>query len=271
MAEARELARAVPGLDLIVVRELDGEEHPDHDAAHEGTTDIVQTGRKGKFVGRYRFGTGSDLGEFAPEGVPDTLDKSQPIRDLLDTYRDLLKESRPIERYFAQEPDENGAAYAGADEATCIQCHAGAWAIWKRSRHAHAWRTLERQDEPPEPGNKKGHLKNAIWDPDCVRCHVTGFGQKTGFRGLDRENPEAPLVNVSCEACHGPSGDHAARAERGDPSYPGGPIAKVAGGAVNSLCVRCHDEDNSPAFGLQEYWKGLVRGKQREPVEHGKD
>ena len=271
VAEAKELARAVPGLDLIAVRELDGDEKPEQAGTHEGTTDIVTTGRKGKYVGRYRFGLGGDMGEFAPEAVIDSMEKSSEIKDVLAAYRDLLREDRLIERYYARSPDPNGAAYAGADEATCSQCHAKAWEIWKSSRHARAWSTLERQDLPEEPGDRKGHLKNAIWDPECVRCHVTGFGAKSGYRGLDHENAEAPLVNVTCEACHGPSGDHAQRAMKGDSSYPGGTIARVAGGAAWSLCVRCHDADNSTAFDLKEYWVGRVRGQQREPVAHGKD
>jgi hypothetical protein len=211
------------------------------------------------------------MGEFVPEAVPDTLEKSPPIRDILETYRDLLKEAQPIRRYYAREPDLNGAKYAGSDAATCTQCHAKAWEIWKASNHAHAWKTLEEQDLPAAPENKKGHLRNAIWDPDCVRCHTTGFGQKSGYRGLEAESAEAPLVNVTCEACHGPSGDHAERAARGDPGYPGGPIAHVAGGAVYPLCVRCHDADNSTSFDLPEYWAGRAHGRKSAPVEHGKE
>jgi len=270
VAEAKELARAVPAIDLIVVRLLDGEDEPEP-LTREGSTDVVTTGRKGKFVGRYRFGLGDDLGEFAPEAVIDTLEKSPSIRDVLTDYRDLIKVDRLIDAFYGREPDPNGAAYAGADEATCVQCHEKAWEIWKSSRHAHAWRTLEEQDLPETPADKKGRQKNAIWDPECVVCHTTGFGRKSGYRGLDHEKPDAPLVNVSCEACHGPSGDHAERAMKGDSSYPGGSIARVAGGAAWSLCVRCHDSDNSVGFDLKEFWVGRVRGQQREPVAHGKE
>jgi cytochrome c554/c'-like protein len=270
VAEAKELARAVPRIDLIVVRLLDDEEKPEP-AAREGTADIVTTGRKGMYVGRYRFGLDGDLGEFAPEAVIDTLEKSQSIRDILSDYRELVRVDRLIDACYAREPDPNGAAYAGADEATCAQCHAKAWEIWKSSRHAHAWRTLEEQDLPETAADKKGRLKNAIWDPECVVCHTTGFGKKTGYRGLDHEKADAPLVNVSCEACHGPSGDHAERAMKGDSSWPGGSIARIAGGAASSLCMRCHDSDNSTGFDLKEFWVGRVRGEQREPVAHGKD
>jgi len=269
-AEARALARDVPGIDLIVLRKLDDDDFSEQ-LAREGTTDLVTTGQKGKSIGRYRFAFGADMGEFKSEAVVDGLEKSQSIRDLVGTYRDLLKDERLIERYFAVAPDRNGATYAGADAATCVQCHEKSWKIWKESRHARAWKTLEDQDLPEKPGDTKGHLKNAIWDPDCVRCHTTGFGEKTGYRGHDHEKAEAPLVNVTCEACHGPSGDHAERAARGDPGYPGGTIARVKGGAAWSLCYRCHDPDNSTSFDLAKYWVGYSHGEQREPVEHGKD
>lgn len=271
LEEAKALAKESEGIDVLVIPGPAGEDSPADHIFTIGSTDVVTTGRKGKFVLRYTFGDGGDRGDSKPEGVEDKLDKSEEILPLMETYRDLLKEDAPITKWYARLPDRNGAAYAGADEATCVQCHAQAWEIWKKSNHARAWRTLVEQDLPPPPGSRKGHQKNAIWDPDCVRCHVTGFGEKTGFRGTDQEKADAPLVNVTCEACHGPSGDHAERAMRGDSSYPGGPIARVAGGAAWSLCVRCHDADNSTSFDLKEYWVGRKRGEQHAPVAHGKD
>jgi hypothetical protein len=91
---------------------------------------------------------------------------------------------------------------------------------------------------------------------------------------------------VSCEACHGPAGDHAQRAQNGDYTYPGGKLPKiwsaeaaatnpaqalVDNDAAEQLCTRCHDPDNSPNFILRDYWKGIVKGEQADPVEHGKE
>jgi hypothetical protein len=271
LEEARTLAHVVDGLSLIAVPGEEGDDFPLDRPIAAGSTDIVTTGRKGKFVVRYEFGSGRDGGELHREPVTDELFKSEDVLPLMEQYRDALKETGIIREYYARRPDPGGVAYAGADEELCAQCHEKAWKIWKASRHAHAWQALVDQDREPKPGERKPPLKNAIWDPDCVRCHVTGFGSKSGFRGTEAEKAEAPLINVTCEACHGPAGDHAERALRGDPKYPGPAIGRIADGSAFDLCTKCHDPDNSPQFNMKEYYVGIVRGEQREPVAHGKE
>lgn len=269
--EATRLAQEVPSIDVIVLPNPDGEDVPEEKIRRVGTTDLVTTGRKGKFVVRYRFGVDGGRATWKAEDVNDGLEKDASVKGLLDGYRELLKEDPPIGRWYGRHPDPGGVAYAGSDE-SCANCHAQAWKTWRASRHARAWKTLQDQDLPPPPELKKGHLRNAIWDPECVRCHVTGFGAASGYRGPDHEDPKAPLVNVGCEACHGPSGDHAERAARGDTTYPGGHAPSVANGpAASELCMRCHDLDNSPSFELKNYWVGKVHGEQREAVAHGKE
>jgi hypothetical protein len=268
--EAKQLAQEVPTIDVMVIPSPDGEDAPEEKSLRVGTTDILTTGRKGKFVVRYRFGVDGGRASWKAEDVNDGLDKDPSIKELLDGYRDRLKDELPIRRWYGRTPDPGGVAYVGSDE-SCANCHAQAWKTWQASRHARAWKTLQDQDLPPPPDLKKGHLKNAVFDPDCVRCHTTGFGLASGYRGSEKEDPKAPLVNVGCEACHGPSGDHAERAARGDPTYPGGHLPSVANGTANGLCMRCHDPDNSPQFVLKEYWVGQVHGEQREAVAHGKE
>ena len=268
--EAKQLAHDVPGLDAIVIPNPDGQDEPEEKLRRVDATDILTTGRKGKFVVRYRFGADSGHASWKAEDVNDQLEKNDSVKQLLDGYRDSLKDNQPIERWYGRLPDPGGVAYVGADEG-CANCHEKAWKTWQASKHAHAWATLVLQDEPPPPELKKGRLRNAIFDPDCVKCHVTGFGYASGYRGPKKEDPNAPLVNVSCEACHGPAGDHATRASRGDTTYPGGHAPSVANGAAFALCVRCHDPDNSTQFELKGYWAGKVRGQQREAVAHGKE
>jgi hypothetical protein len=268
--EAKQLARDVPGLDAIVIPNPDGQDEPEEKLRRVDSTDILTTGRKGKFVVRYRFGADGGRASWKAEDVNDQLEKDGSVKDLLEGYRDLLKDNQPIRRWYGRLPDPGGVAYVGSDEG-CANCHEKAWKTWQASRHARAWATLVVQDTPPPPELKKGRLRNAIFDPDCVKCHVTGFGYASGYRGPDQEDAHAPLVNVSCEACHGPAGDHATRASRGDTTYPGGHAPSVANGAAFALCVRCHDPDNSPSFELKNYWVGRVHGEQREAVAHGKE
>jgi hypothetical protein len=301
IGEASELAKALPRVELVVVQGSDEEEDPKTKELHAGSAAIVTTGRKGRFVVSWRFAGGDAPGEYRRDPVVDTLDKDADVDDVVQSYyRARLKDDEPppIAQYLEQRPTASGARYAGAAEGSCAGCHPKAWATWAASRHSRAWQALVDQDLPPsaEPRTdgkrEKPKLVNAIWDPDCVKCHVTGFGEVSGWAGLEkekaREKEGAPLVNVTCEACHGPAGDHAERAQNGDSSYPSGhaprmpPTAgELAGGAkplsipelerAEAFCMRCHDPDNSPAFVLAEYWRGLVRGEPRESVAHGKE
>ena len=101
----------------------------------------------------------------------------------------------------------------------CAVCHTQEQASWRLTHHSVAWRTLVKGEDQKNPA--------------CTGCHVTGAGQPTGWAG----DEDSPLVDVGCEACHGPGGPHdGARTD-----------AKAA-------CASGHDEKHSIAFSLD---KGL--------------
>ena len=52
--------------------------------------------------------------------------------------------------------------------------------------------------------------------------------------------------NVSCEACHGASGEHVK--DQGET-----PHGKVG----QKFCLKCHDADNSPKFKYKPYWEKM--------------
>lgn len=99
----------------------------------------------------------------------------------------------------------------------CGVCHLQEHQGWQLTHHAVAWRALER--------------KSATADPKCVGCHVTGWERPGGWTLT--QGPDAKLVDVGCEACHGPGGPHA-----GTPTDP------------REACGGCHDEDHSVGFAL---------------------
>jgi hypothetical protein len=101
----------------------------------------------------------------------------------------------------------------------CSSCHVQEGESWLLTHHSIAWYTLESREQ---------HTK-----PECTSCHVTGAGVAGGWDGA----PDSPLVNVGCEACHGPSGPHDGVREE-----------------PRDTCVGCHDAKHSIAF---SYEKGL--------------
>ncbi len=101
----------------------------------------------------------------------------------------------------------------------CAACHVQEEESWLVSHHSIAWGTLVRG----------GHDTDAA----CVNCHVTGAGQPGGWTP---DGPDA-LVDVGCEACHGPGGPH-----DGTRTEP------------RTTCEGCHDKKHSIHF---SYEKGL--------------
>ncbi len=114
--------------------------------------------------------------------------------------------------------------YLGSN--ACLACHNGAYQVWEHSGHAHAMRTLVDA--------------NQDFNPECVRCHTTGFGSPEGFRTAG-STPN--LANVQCEACHGIGAAHVK-----ETSAPYGSVPP-------RVCFTCHTRENSPDFSFFKYWK----------------
>jgi hypothetical protein len=115
--------------------------------------------------------------------------------------------------------------YLGVEN--CRGCHVSQYEQWRKTAHARSYETLVVQRKTEEK--------------ECVSCHVTGFGEPTGFTA-ELEGPD--LGNVGCETCHGMGTEHA----RGE-------------GAVQiteTMCLSCHDAQNSPDFEYAEYLKAVV-------------
>jgi len=125
--------------------------------------------------------------------------------------------------------------YAGQD--ACIACHAEKVAGWARGPHARAWLHL----------SQRGETRNSR----CLGCHTTGFGEAGGF--VDAQQ-NSSLLNVQCEACHGPMRLHAKQASRvGFRPSSGLPVGLAT-------CTRCHDEENSPGFDCGSYVRRVSHG-----------
>ncbi len=110
----------------------------------------------------------------------------------------------------------------------CSSCHAAAFKVWEKSKHAHAWNTLKEKDKEK--------------DPECVSCHVVGYAAKGGFASME-SSPQ--FANVQCENCHGPRREHAAN-----------PTIKPVHDA-RAACASCHTPPHSPRFNAETYWQQI--------------
>ncbi|MGQ9770860.1 MAG: multiheme c-type cytochrome [Thermogutta sp.] len=142
----------------------------------------------------------------------------------------------------------------------CASCHEESYRIWKRSGHSRAWETLVKLDPPRN------------FDPECISCHVTGWHPTRYFpylSGFLSEEKTPHLINVGCESCHGPGGEHVA-AEMGsdlDRQRRAAEAMIVTKEEVENSeahsCRNCHDLDNSPEFDFSTYWP-LVEHYEKE-------
>lgn len=126
--------------------------------------------------------------------------------------------------------------YVGSER--CMQCHANQHFEWSQTLHGSALETLE----------AIGQGEN----PNCVRCHVVGFGEPGGF--VDRATTNA-LAGVGCETCHGPSRQHV---ENVNDESLRPPINLSA-----SVCGECHTGSHHPTF---EEWGASLHATANEEV-----
>lgn len=167
------------------------------------------------------------------------------VKQALRQHRLQVQQDGVLAKLANQRPTATGAEYVGT--ARCGGCHPTAQTAWQQSKHAHAWQTLVDAEADPK---RYGWPVTAY--PDCVGCHVVGYGERSGFVGFDR-TPD--LAAVGCESCHGPGSAHA---------NSGGQVAlgKVGGGQASVLCARCHDYEQSPDFLYGDRWPKIEHGRE---------
>lgn len=137
-----------------------------------------------------------------------------------DTPASPSAESVAFHNWTEQDPVFEGGRSA------CRRCHLAEYRSWERTPHADALEAL------PEESRE---------DPECLRCHTTGFGEPTGFTNV-ADTPQ--LAGVTCEVCHGPGSLYK------DREVMESREASVAAGLRipdESTCIACHNEE-SPTF-----------------------
>ena len=239
--ELRELAQSLPEADAIVGGPT-GQPIPPKQI---GPVLLTSAANKGKFMARL---------DAPPPGSAHGWTGS--IVELSDRYADDPRQTANIEEFHRElarrdfRPDQTSLvqplranmprdfAVAGTD--TCQECHADDCSLWRKSKHALAWTALKQ--------------KNAQFDPDCQRCHTTGYGLPGGFASV---RSGGRLTDAGCENCHGPSKAHV--------KNPNVLTAYYA--QAKDRCISCHDRENSPEFNYDKYWAQIVHGESLEAYD----
>ncbi len=152
---------------------------------------VISVGRYGKYVAKLQVrdtDIWSDKISFSAVPVTEELPQKESLVELYRIYQQLVKEENLLERQLRFSLPR-GLKYTGS--AYCELCHDYEYEKWSANPHADAYATLE------EAGSQ--------YDPECIVCHVVGFGYETGFISGDATGH---LKNVGCECCHGPGLEH---------------------------------------------------------------
>lgn len=255
--DAMQLAKIQPGFDLVVCRST-YDDSAREEARAVGSTLVVWVGRKGKSVGvvgiwqkakpRLRF----DIVPLDPRFVEDAA-----INTIYARYVQDVKEGGLIDKW-PRAPEPDGNQYVGDDG--CRNCHntkkRPIFDHWKRTGHAHAMETLEKKATP----------RGQDFNPECVLCHVVGFGYKTGYRSMEA-TPH--FAGVQCESCHGPGGKHVdEETEKGkDEPRQFRPAKFRDAGAIRQLCVSCHDAENDLDFDFDRDYPKVIHPGSTMPAK----
>lgn len=228
--ESVEIAKCFPEIGLIITGHNIDE--PKDSIICVNNTPIISPGMGGKYIGVARYSINNkpvhkSLERKSVEVIPldNTYQDSKEMIFLLKEYQQILLDEDLL-RKAPQAPLSDDLAYMGSF--ACGICHNAIYDHWYKTPHNASYQTLV----------NSGHQ----FDPECIKCHTTGYGDISGF--LDHEKNQN-LINVGCETCHGAGSKHVKS------------VKDAYGSTDESKCEVCHDSAHSPKFQFKEYWKKI--------------
>jgi len=193
---------------------------------------ILQAGSRGLRLGKLdlQFVRGEGVISWQHEviSLPPAVKNALRLEAWYQAYNDAVAEAYQASIITKREVRKLGVVSPFVGEKACQVCHAEAHAIYKKTRHAKAFATLERV--------------NKAFDPGCIACHSVGFDKKGGFIDIDSTKH---LKNVQCESCHGAGRAHVesvGQAPLGHHNWQ-----------PEQMCAQCHTRPHSPTFDFENY------------------
>ena len=224
MNEAKEIARSVGGIDMMLVGHGN---YRNKEPVIVGKTSVIQPGDQGRMIAVMEAKVSPQKKVTGVIGtliaLTDTYPDDEPMAKLIADYRTAIRKANIVPEW----PDMDKELFVGVE--TCQGCHTEEHDQWLTTRHAHAWETMVKEEVDT--------------DPECVMCHVTGFGRGNGFRHKD-VTPK--LINVQCEICHGPGKEHydlitGGGDRKAKPFHALEPVTE-------KMCRSCHRDHHDPEF-----------------------
>ena len=194
---------------------------------------LVYGGEQGQFMGVTRLaldGAGraaSSLSDMAMLGpaIATEPEMARRVQVFEDAFNERMRQAEKARAASLGLSSQRYQPEHFVGNEVCARCHQQQAQQWDGTPHARAWRTLVERK------------KDAT--PDCVPCHVVGFGRPGGFVTVD-VTPK--MTNVGCENCHGMGTDHDSA------------IGRTTHRSVpETVCRGCHDATSSPEFDFAQF------------------
>ncbi len=231
--ELAETIAGIEGIDMVILGHSAKPQVTSEPTLVESTP-VYMASHQGQYLGRAvvtfdksKRATGSTneirLLDAAVKDDPETM---RLVKEFEEENRKLQKE------LFVKEQlqSESGGPESYLGLGNCQRCHSSEFEAYTMTRHAAAYATL-----------------SALFmqrDSGCIPCHSTGHGEPGGFGGIRSRGARVDLVDVQCEACHGPGAAHSR-----DGAY-----LKTA----RASCVGCHTAEQDPEFDFKKAWEKIA-------------
>ena len=129
--------------------------------------------------------------------------------------------------------------------------------IWKDSKHAKAFKTLQ-SGKADKIATEKGFTTKAAETPACLECHAPAYDLDATMMGKNFKIKDG----VQCETCHGAGSSYKKKTIMKDhaKSVANGMVEYKDMVAVKDQCLTCHN-DKSPTykdFDFDKRWAEIV-------------
>lgn len=237
--ERMELEKVLPelrGIDVVILGHSPAPDYTEEPYLM-GTVQVYKATFQGQYIGALRMTLDPQRTIADSRNTIFTLDKSFPDDErMAGMIAGFEEENRKMQKelYAKQQLAGSGDRQVTQEEylglGACLRCHQEDFEIYTRTKHARAYATLSTMYQ---------HR-----DASCIGCHSTGYGAQGGFEGTRLIGSPTDLVDVQCEACHGPGAEHT----RG---------GTYASRAVES-CTKCHTREQDPDFDFEKAWAKIA-------------
>jgi 2',3'-cyclic-nucleotide 2'-phosphodiesterase (5'-nucleotidase family) len=227
---AEDLVSALDGIDVAIV----GRNPPLIASGRMiRNTILVYGGEQGQFMGVTRVAleggghaksSSSEMAMLGP-AIATEPEMARRVQEFEDAFNERMRQAEKARAASLGLSSQRYQPEHFVGNQVCARCHQSQAQQWNGTPHARAWRTLVERK------------KDAT--PDCVPCHVVGFGRAGGFV---TEDVTPKMTNVGCENCHGMGTDHN--------SAIGGTTHRSV---AETVCRGCHDATSSPEFDFAQF------------------